>query len=146
MPDDAVRAVAELAASQHRAFTRSQAAVLHFDHRRVATAKRHGWLEEPVAGVLVMTGSPPSWQQRLMVAVLASGGAAVASHRAAARLHALDGFAHDGMAVVEASVDRGHRLQLDGIVAHHVTPLEPVDVTTVDGIPCTTLARTLADL
>jgi hypothetical protein len=46
MPVDAVRAVAELAASQHRAFTRQQAAELNFDKGRVATAKRLGWLED----------------------------------------------------------------------------------------------------
>ena len=57
MPDDAVRAVAELAASQHRAFTRRQAAVLNFDRSRVATAIRLGWLDEPYPGVLVMAGS-----------------------------------------------------------------------------------------
>jgi len=54
MPVDALRAVAELAASQHRAFTRHQAAALKFDHRRVATAIRRGWLTEPVPGVLVL--------------------------------------------------------------------------------------------
>ena len=44
MADTARRAVAELAASQHRAFTRKQAAELGFDRRRVATALRSGWL------------------------------------------------------------------------------------------------------
>ena len=31
-------------------------------------------------------------------------------------------------------------------VFHHVTPLEPPDLTSVDGVRCTTMARTLADL
>jgi hypothetical protein len=31
-------------------------------------------------------------------------------------------------------------------VIHHVTPLDPCDTTVVDGIPCTTIGRTLADL
>jgi hypothetical protein len=57
MLDDAVRAVAELAASQHRAFTRRQAADLKFDKDRVATAKRQGWLTEPYPGVLVLAGA-----------------------------------------------------------------------------------------
>ena len=84
MPDDAGRpAVAELAASQHRAFTRRQAANLKFDHRRIAVAKRHGWLEEPYPGVLVIVGSDPSWHQRVMTATLVDGGHVVASHRAA---------------------------------------------------------------
>jgi hypothetical protein len=146
MPDDAVRAVAELAASQHRAFTRSQAAALNFDYRRIATAKRAGWLDEPVPGVLSLRGASSTWFQRMMVAVLATGGHGVASHRAAARLHRLDGFAHAGMAVVEASVTRAFRLDLPDTVFHHITPLDGCDVTVVEGIACTTIPRTLADL
>jgi hypothetical protein len=146
MPDDAVRAVAELAASQHRAFTRHQAAVLNFDRRRIATAKRAGWLQEPVPGVLVLVGAAPTWHRRLIVAALAVGGHGVVSHRAAARLHHLDGFDHPGMAVVEVSVTRQFRVDLPDAVFHHITPLEACDVTSVDGIPCTTLDRTLADL
>jgi hypothetical protein len=146
MPDDAWRAVAELAASQHRAFTRLQAASLKFDRRRVATAIRHGSLTESAPNVLVLTGSPSTWEQRLMIMLLASNGHAVVSHRAAARLHGLDGFDHPGMAVIEASVTRSARLDLADAVAHHVTPLEDVDRTTMKGFPCTTIGRTLADL
>ena len=145
MPDDAVRAVAELAASQHRAFTRRQAAELNFDKGRVATAKRRGWLDEPYPGVLVINGSEDGWRQRLMAAVLAAGGHAVASHRSAARLHHLDGFEEDD--VVELSVTRDHRWRGgDDVVAHHVVAIDAADVLAVGGIPCTGLARTLADL
>ena len=145
MPDDAVRAVAELAAAQHRAFTRLQAAEVNFTYRRIASAKRLGWLAEPYPGVLVIVGSDASWYQRLMAATLADGGHAVASHRAAARLHALDGFADCD--VVEVSVTNRHRWRRIGdVVAHHVVALEAGDIVTVDGIRCTGLARTLADL
>jgi hypothetical protein len=34
----------------------------------------------------------------------------------------------------------------DGVVAHHGPPLHPDDVTIVDGIPVTSVARTLIDL
>ena len=145
MPDDAVRAVAELAASQHRAFTRRQAAELNFDKGRVATAKRRGWLDEPYPGVLVINGSEDGWRQRLMAAMLAAGGHAVASHRSAARLHHLDGF--EEVDVVELSVTRDHRWRGgDDVVAHHVAAIDAADVLAVGGIPCTGLARTLADL
>jgi hypothetical protein len=62
MPDDALRAVAELAASQHRAFTRLQAAALKFDHRRVSTAIRRGWITELAPGVLAFAGWPSTWE------------------------------------------------------------------------------------
>jgi hypothetical protein len=145
MPDDAVRAVAELAASQHRAFTRRQAAALNFDRSRVATAIRLGWLDEPYPGVLVMAGGGESWPSRLMAATLADGGHAVASHRAAARLHRLDGF--DDCEILELSITRGHRWQRkNDVIAHHVSALERCDIVAIDGIRCTGLARTLADL
>jgi hypothetical protein len=145
MPDDAIRAVAELAASQHRAFTRRQAADLNFDKGRVATAKLLGWLDEPFPGVLVIAGTVPTWRQDLMAATLAGGGHAVASHRSAARLHRLDGFADCD--IIELSVTRRHRWRgPDHVVAHHVAALERADVVTIDGIRSTGLARTLADL
>ncbi len=145
MPDDAVGAVAELAASQHRVFTRPQAAAIDFDRARVATALDQGWLREPYPGVLVVVGSRPDWGQQLMAATLAAGSHGVASHRAAARLHGLDGF--EASQTVEISVTRGHRWRhRDATVVHHVAALDPADLVCVDGIACTGLARTLADL
>ena len=124
MPDDAVRAVAELAASQHGAFTRRQAAANGFSRARVATALRNGWLVERPPGVLAVTGHPDTWEQRLTLATLAGGGHGVASHRSAARLHGLDGFDRD--AHVEVTVDNRHRLRLPadiGATIHHVDRL-----------------------
>lgn len=145
MPNSAIHAVAELAASQHSVFTRPQAASLDFDRRRVATALSQGWLAEPYPGVLAVRGAPVTWQSRLAAAVFAGGATAVASHRAAARLHGFDGF--ERTTTLELTVDRRHRWQFgDGVVAHHVTPLDPCDLVVVDGIAATSVARTLADL
>jgi hypothetical protein len=147
MPDDAVSAVAELAASQHGAITRSQAAATGFHRRRVAAAIRTGWLDEPAPGVLRITGHAPTWRQRIRIATLAGGGHAIASHRAAAHLHRLDGF--DIVPAPEVSVGDVHRLRLPrelGTISHHVCSLPRTDIVTVDGIPTTGLARTLADL
>jgi hypothetical protein len=145
MLDDAVRAVAELAASQHRAFTRRQAADLQFDKGRVATPKRQGWLTAPYPGVLVLAGPGEDWQQQLMAATLAAGRHAIASHRSAARLHRLDGF--ENAHTLEISVTRGHRWRhTDPVIVHHVAALDRADVITIGGIRSTGLARTLADL
>jgi hypothetical protein len=148
MPDDAVRAVAELAASQHGAFTRRQAAAIGLSRARIATAVRNGWLTEPIPQVLVTAGQPTTWEQAVRIATLAGGGHAVASHGAAARLHELDGF--NGATPVEVSIANHHRLRLpdDGrSIIHHVDRLAArLDVVEVGGIPSTGLARTLADL
>lgn len=118
-----------------------------FDYRRIATGLASGWLSELVPDVLVVNDGPPTWHQRLIVVVLASGGHGVASHRSAARLHGLDGFDSPGNATIEVSVSRSFRLDpCVAAVPHHVTPLDPCDITTVDGIPCTTMMRSLADL
>ena len=143
MNDTARRALADLATSQHHVITRRQADSLGFEKRRVRTALRAGWLGEPTPGVLTIADARPTWQQSVMIVVLAAGGHGVASHRAAARLHHLDGFDFAGNATVEVSVTRAFRVDPSvSSVAHHVTPLDPIDVTTIDGIPCTSLYRT----
>jgi hypothetical protein len=144
MPDSAIRAVVELAASQHSAITRRQAAELGMDRRRIATAMRQGWLGEPHPGVLQIAGSPATFERRVMSAVLAVGGVAVASHRTAARLHRLDGLQR--VDDVELSTDRSHRWRHPDVIAHHVVDVPKCDIVDVDGIPTTGLARTLVDL
>jgi hypothetical protein len=147
MFDDAVSAVAELAASQHGVFTRRQAAALEppFDRSRLATALARGWITERYTGVYVVAGSPTAWFQQLKAATLAAGAHAVASHRAAARLHGIDGFADSD--VIEVSVTRDHRWRhRDGTIAHHVTALDLADLVEIENIACTGLARTLVDL
>ena len=63
------------------------------------------------------------------------------SHRAAAALWRLDGVP---AGAVELSLPRGR--SYDRVDIHRVSDLRPVDVTTVDGLPVTTAARTLVDL
>ena len=78
-----------------------------------------------------------------MAAVLACGPGAVLSHRSAAALHELrDWGRHE---------DRRHRpgrsrRKHAGIKVHCSTTLTAEDVTVVNNIPCTTVARTLFDL
>jgi hypothetical protein len=133
-----------LVGAQHGVLTRRQAAGLGLTRARIDTLLRYGLLDEPVTTVLRVQGSVRSWHQGVAVGVLAAGNRAVASHRCAARLHRLDGFL--GSRVVEVSVSKRGRHQVEGVVAHHVTPLDDQDVTVIQGIRATTLARTLADL
>jgi hypothetical protein len=78
-----------------------------------------------------------------MAAVLACGAAAVVSHRSAATLQELRASNQTRIDVtVPGRSTRKHR----GIDVHRSTTLTPADVTRVNGIPCTTVARTLFDL
>lgn len=145
MLDDAVGAVVGLAASQHGAFTRRQAAAVDFDDRRLTSALARGWIDERYPGVYLVAGAPSRWHQLAKAATLAAGGHAVSSHRSAARLHGLDGFATTD--IVEVSVTRVHRWRYrDGTIAHHIDALDRADIVVLDGIRCTGLARTLVDL
>lgn len=76
----------------------------------------------------------------LLAAVFAGGPGAVASHRSAAALWGIrqhNGSKHD----VTAPARRRSKK-----IAFHQARLAPDDVITVDGISCTTVARTLLDL
>lgn len=81
---------------------------------------------------------PTTEHQALIVAVLASNG--VASHRAAAWLHRLD----DSGFLAEVTI--GPNGRFDGCIAHRAAPLERVDRSVVNAIPCTSATRTIIDL
>jgi hypothetical protein len=78
-----------------------------------------------------------------MAAVLACGPGAVLSHRSAAALH---GLRQTSRANVEVTVPARSARRHDGIDVHRASTLTPADITEVDGIPCTSAARTLFDL
>jgi len=78
-----------------------------------------------------------------MAAVLASGSGAVLSHRSAAALH---GPRPDSRPVSDVTTQRGNWRRVRGITRHSGHTLQARDATVVNGIPCTSLARTLLDL
>jgi very-short-patch-repair endonuclease len=82
-------------------------------------------------------------QGRTLAAVLAVGPGAVASHRDAAWLHGLRPGNHRRRDV--ATTRRG-TASTAAIAVHRTAVLTPDDVTTVAGIPVTSVARTLVDL
>jgi very-short-patch-repair endonuclease len=78
-----------------------------------------------------------------MAAVLACGRSAVLSHRAAARLWAIR---PDSRRAIDVTVPGPGRRPRDRISVHAVRALDPRDRAVIEGIPVTTLARTLLDL
>jgi hypothetical protein len=107
-------------------------------HRRI----RAGVLHPLHAGrVLTTSLGPLTKRSRYLAAVLASGPGAALSHRSAADLWALRPT--DGR--IEVTVGRG-RHTVPGLAVHRTRMLEPQDFTVLDGIPITSVARTLLDL
>ncbi len=98
------------------------------------------------SGVYRVAGAPRTWRSEVMSAVLLAGsgdpGHAAASHGTA--LHLLDPGRFPRPPKVEVSVEHGRRATAGGAAVHHARDLLP-DVTTVDGISCTTGVRTTID-
>jgi len=134
-------AAGEFAASRHGVLHRRQAASLGLSATVIARLKRDGLLHEPLPGILVVAGSPDTWHQRLSIATAVGNQTVVAGYRAGAALHRFDGHP-PGVLEVVSHVRRS--IDLPGLVVH-VSELFD-DVVEIDGIRCTSIARTLADL
>lgn len=141
MSDGPMTAMAAFAASRHGVIGVAEATKLGVSRSRLRTAIARGDWTRPAQGVLVATAAPATWLQLAMIAVIASGG--VLSHRAAARLHGLDGFED---ACVEVTVAANCSWRMPGVVVHRARPIDRGDVLEVDGIAVTSIARTLVDL
>jgi hypothetical protein len=105
---------------------------------------RAGRLHRIYRAVYALT--PPSLLSlngRYLAAVLACGPGAVLSHRSAADLH---GLRRTDRAPIDVIVAGRTARRHGGIDLHRSVSLAPGDVTTVDGIPVTTVARTALDL
>ncbi len=140
--NDAWRAVAELAASQHGAFNREQAASNQIDAQRLRRAVDAGTIRKVLSDVFVFISTADSWLQRHMVASLAGG---VISHGSAAALHGLDGFSRRGTGI-DVCFTRGSERRIEGAAVHRWRYTSPSDITEVEGIACTSVARTLFQL
>jgi predicted transcriptional regulator of viral defense system len=142
VPPDAK--VAQLAARQHGVFTVDQLVDCGFTAsgvRKRAAAER---LHRIHRGVYSL--APPDllgYKGRFMAAVLAAGPGAVLSHREAAHLHNLRSTSRRR---IDVTVPHGVKRTIEEVIIHRSRTLADKDVTTVEGIPCTTTARTLLDL
>ncbi len=92
-------------------------------------------------GVYRLAGTPVTWHQRVLAATLATGG--VASHRSAARLWVLDLPVTERVVV---TVSGTNRRSGRGLIVHHTRLMTGADRAVREGIPCTSVARTLVDL
>jgi very-short-patch-repair endonuclease len=141
--NEADRICTKLAARQHGVVSRTQAAQAGLSRSAISRRLAAGKWTQALPGVYSISGVPPSPRQRLIAACLWAGDAAVASHRAAASLWEIEGFAS---APAELSIPGRRSQPPKGVICHQVASLPPGDVTRRHGIPVTTPARTLLDL
>ncbi|HET7721221.1 MAG TPA: type IV toxin-antitoxin system AbiEi family antitoxin domain-containing protein, partial [Acidimicrobiales bacterium] len=135
------RIIASIAAGQHAAVGRRQLLDAGVSRSAIDRRVAAGRLVPVHAGVYLPAGSPPSWRQSVMAALLAAGDGAVVSHRGAAHLLGVPAVEPQ----VEISVARSRSPSTPAIVIHR-QELRPSDITTLDGLPTTRPARTLIDL
>lgn len=137
-------ALVELATAQHGVIGLDQLRVLGLTAAAVHKRAAVGRLHRQHAGVYSIVPRALLKREGLwMAAVLACGPGAVLSHRSAAALHEL--MASGGVDI-DVTVPHRSRRKHSGIAVHCSTNLAPEDVTVVNNIPCTSVARTLLDL
>jgi predicted transcriptional regulator of viral defense system len=137
-------ALAVLASRQHGVVALDQLINLGLSARAVQHRAARRRLHRVHRGVYSLT--PPNLLKRegwWMAAVLAAGPNTVLSHRNAAALHGLLSNSRVNVEVTVAGrTARNHR----GVEIHRSASLIEADVTIVNNVPCTTVARTLFDL
>ena len=136
-------AVGAVAASRHGVISRTQAAAMGVSSKQVARLIGQGVLIEELPGVLVIAGAPRTWLQRVAIATTAGRANSVAGFSTGAALQRLDGFPQ--VRQLELITPFQNRI-LRCVAKLHVAELIDRDVITIEGIRCTTVARTLVDI
>jgi hypothetical protein len=136
------RAMARLAERQHGVVARRQLLELGFGRRAVTGRLQRGQLHEVFLGVYAVGARRISRKGRWMAAVLAAGEDALLSHRSAARLW---GVLPPAAERIDITCPLGRIVRRSGIVSHESTVAED-EQGVVDGIPVTSVFRTIFDL
>jgi hypothetical protein len=135
--------IARLAARQHGVVALRQLCELGLSASGVRKRVARGRFHRIHRGVYAIGYPKLTGHGQWMAAVLACGPRAVLSHRSAAGLW---GLRPDNRLKSDVSLPSPSARIKQAIEVHRSVTLTPDDVTTVEGIPCTTLARTLVDL
>jgi hypothetical protein len=139
MRDVAAR-LARIFESQHGVIGRSQALASGMTRKGIEVRLRNGSWRSYLRHTYVVAGAPRTWRQRLMEACLWAGESALASHRAAAALWHLPGFAEG---FVEITTNKHVASPLACV--HRTTTRSGMDIVRRDGIPVTAPHRTIID-
>lgn len=133
--------LARIAAKQHGVVSRRQLRAVGLDDAAIGRRVARGYLHRVHAGVYAF-GTPQLTQHaRWMAAVMACGRGTVLSYLDAAVLLGFHGRPGPCIHVTVKSQRR-----IDGLILHRTRRLDPDEITQRDGIPVTTVARTLVDL
>jgi Transcriptional regulator, AbiEi antitoxin/Protein of unknown function (DUF559) len=136
-------AIASLAERQHGVVSRRQLRALGLSEAGITARADSGTLHSLFRGTFAVGHRGIGRHGRFLAAVLASGEGAVLSHASAAELLGLWNKQPDSIDVIARR--RGGR-KIYSIRWHNVLRPTPAEVEVRDGIPCTTVSRTLVDM
>ena len=139
---DRPRAIAELATRQGGPISRNQLLALGVGPRTIESWLRRGRLHRYLRGVYLLGHEAITAKGRVMAPTLAYDGG-ILGYRSAADWR---GILQSARAKVDIIVPGRSKRGQPGIDLHLVRSLDPRDVTVHDGVPTTTVARTLLDL
>jgi very-short-patch-repair endonuclease len=135
--------VSSLAERQHGVVSREQLRALGLSDREI-TARRASCLLQPVFRGVFAVGHPAiSRHGLILAAALACGRGSTVSHATAAELH---GLWNRQPVLIDVMSHRQSGRGVQGIRWHDPGALRADEVMVRDGIPCTTVARTLVDM
>jgi predicted transcriptional regulator of viral defense system len=134
--------IGELAGRQHGVVSLSQLSRLGLTRQAVARRATVGRLHRVHQGVYAVGHRRLTRDGRWLAAVLAYGSEALLSHRSALALH---GLRPDNRQLADVTVPRARAQSRAGIRVHGSTSLVLADRAVVEGIPCTSLPRTVLD-
>ncbi|MFL5818945.1 MAG: type IV toxin-antitoxin system AbiEi family antitoxin domain-containing protein [Conexibacter sp.] len=137
------RALARLAAKQHGVVARRQLSTVGLSDTMVRDRVARAQLLRLHRGVYAVGHDRLRREGRWLAAVLAVGDGAALSHRDAAALHGLSPLGDHARWEVTTT---GRASSTRAIRVFRTTALDVDDVTSIDGIAVTSVARTLADL
>src|SRR3954452_22552385 len=136
-------AIASLGARQHGVVSRGQLRELGLADSAIVYRIASGRLHRVHRGVFAVGHRLLTARGRWSAAVLACGPGAVLSHASAAALWEMRPSA---AVYVDVTIRRTGRRTRQGIRIHRPRTLPPSEVTTREGIPVTTAARTILDM
>jgi very-short-patch-repair endonuclease len=134
----------DLAERQHGVFSFVQGTELLGSQRQLDNLMGRGVIERWLPEVYRVRGTAPSWRMRVSAATLSVPGSQ-ASHRCASMLREVGDFPLGRPEILVERWARRHRHH-HSIIVHETKDLVGADFDVVDGIPCTSLVRTLVDL
>jgi hypothetical protein len=139
----AAGSLARRARRQHGLFTGEQAVEHGVTGPALRTLIEAGWCSRLGRGVFVVNAAPRTREQALLAATLVHRAPAAASHRAAADLATIPGYAS---ALPEVTVAHGRNRRTPYGIVHGSLQLPDRHVVVRRGIAVTTVARTIFDL